>query len=195
MKHSTDRILTTHAGRLDGPRDLREMTFSFMAGRGPDLATVMARVQSGITETIRKQADAGIDIISDGELGKIGFGFAYYGRRLSPAWRRAKRIRAKSGWMGGNTGERVEFAEFYKDLNFEQFLPAERTICNGPIAYIGQQEVANDIALFKRALGGSRSASRGDIPVRAGAGLAGTLLPQRILLERRAVSCSRWPMP
>ncbi len=83
MKHSTDRILTTHAGRLDGPRDLREMTFSFMSGRGPDLGTVMARVQSGITETIRKQADAGIDIISDGELGKIGFGFAYYGRRLS----------------------------------------------------------------------------------------------------------------
>jgi 5-methyltetrahydropteroyltriglutamate--homocysteine methyltransferase len=151
VKHSTDRILTTHAGRLDGPRDLREMTFSFMSGRGPDLSTVMARVQSGITETIRKQADAGIDIISDGELGKIGFGFAYYGRRLSGLATR-KREPGETGWMGGNTGERVEFAEFYKDLNFEQFLPAERTICNGPIAYIGQQEVVNDIALFKRAL-------------------------------------------
>ena len=151
MKHSTDRILTTHAGRLDGPRDLREMTFGFMSGRGPDLATVMARVQSGITETIRKQADAGIDIISDGELGKIGFGYAYYGRRLSGLGTR-KVQPGETGWMGGQTGERVEFAEFYKDLNFEQFLPPERTICNGPIAYIGQQEVANDIALFKRAL-------------------------------------------
>ena len=151
MKHSTDRILTTHAGRLDGPRDLREMTFGFMSGRGPDLATVMARVQSGITETIRKQADAGIDIISDGELGKIGFGYAYYGRRLSGLGTR-KVQPGETGWMGGNTGERVEFAEFYKDLNFEQFLPPERTICNGPITYIGQQEVANDIALFKRAL-------------------------------------------
>ena len=151
VKHSTDRILTTHAGRLDGPRDLREMTFSFMDGRGPDLPTVMARVQSGITETIRKQADAGIDIISDGELGKIGFGFPYYGRRLSGLATR-KREPGETGWMGANTGERVEFAEFYKDLNFEQFLPPERTICNGPIAYIGQQEVANDIALFKRAL-------------------------------------------
>jgi 5-methyltetrahydropteroyltriglutamate--homocysteine methyltransferase len=151
VKHSTDRILTTHAGRLDGPRDLREMTFNFMAGRGPDLPTVMARVQSGITETIRKQADAGIDIISDGELGKIGFGYAYYGRRLSGLATR-KREPGETGWMGGNSGERVEFAEFYKDLNFEQFLPPERTICNGPIAYIGQQEVVNDIALFKRAL-------------------------------------------
>jgi len=151
MKHSTDRILTTHAGRLDGPRDLREMTFSFMSGRGPDLGAVMARVQSGITETIRKQADAGIDIISDGELGKIGFGFAYYGRRLSGLGTR-KVNPGETGWMGGNAGERVEFAEFYKDLNFEQFMPPERTICNGPIAYIGQQEVANDIALFKRSL-------------------------------------------
>jgi 5-methyltetrahydropteroyltriglutamate--homocysteine methyltransferase len=151
MKRSTDRILTTHAGRLDGPRDLREMTFRFMSGQGPDLETVMARVQSGITETIRRQADAGIDIISDGELGKIGFGFAYYGRRLSGLATR-KVQPGETGWMGGNTGERVEFAEFYKDLNFEQFLPPERVICNGPIAYIGQQEVANDIALFKRAL-------------------------------------------
>jgi 5-methyltetrahydropteroyltriglutamate--homocysteine methyltransferase len=151
MKHSTDRILTTHAGRLDGPRDLREMTFSFMSGRGPDLSTVMARVQSGITETIRKQADAGIDIISDGELGKIGFGFPYYGRRLSGLGTR-KVNPGETGWMGANTGERVEFAEFYKDLNFEQFLPPERTICNGPITYIGQQEVANDVALFKRSL-------------------------------------------
>jgi 5-methyltetrahydropteroyltriglutamate--homocysteine methyltransferase len=151
MKHSTDRILTTHAGRLDGPRDLREMTFSFMAGRGPDLATVMARVQSGITETICKQADAGIDIISDGELGKVGFGFAYYGRRLSGLAMR-KVNPGETGWMGANTGERAEFAEFYKDLNFEQFLTPDRVICNGPISYIGQQEVANDLAVFKAAL-------------------------------------------
>ncbi len=148
MKRSTNRILTTHAGRLDGPRDLREMTFGFMSGKGPDLATVMARVQSGITETIRKQADAGIDIISDGELGKIGFGFAYYGRRLSGlATRKVKP--GETGWMGGASGERMEFAEFYKDLNFEALLPPERAICNGPISYIGQQEVANDIALFQ----------------------------------------------
>ncbi len=115
VKHSTDRILTTHAGRLDGPRDLREMTFGFMSGRGPDLATVMARVQSGITETIRRQADAGIDIISDGELGKIGFGYPYYSRRLSGLGTR-KVNPGEIAWMGGNTGERAEFAEFYKDL-------------------------------------------------------------------------------
>ncbi|MGD0136887.1 MAG: cobalamin-independent methionine synthase II family protein [Bryobacteraceae bacterium] len=124
VKHSTDRILTTHAGRLDS---------------------------ASMTEVIRRQADAGIDIISDGELGKTGFGFAYYGRRLAGLGTR-KVQPGETGWMGGNTGERLEFAEFYKDLNFERLLPPERTICNGPISYIGQQEVANDIAHFKRAL-------------------------------------------
>jgi 5-methyltetrahydropteroyltriglutamate--homocysteine methyltransferase len=124
VKHSTDRILTTHAGRLEA---------------------------SSMSEVIHKQADAGIDIISDGELGKIGFGFAYYGRRLSGLATRAVKP-GESGWMGGNTGERVEFAEFYKSLNFEKLLPPEVTICNGPISYIGEQEVANDLAVFKNAL-------------------------------------------
>jgi 5-methyltetrahydropteroyltriglutamate--homocysteine methyltransferase len=154
MTRSTDRILTTHAGRLDGPRGLREMTFDFMAGRGPDLDTVMTRVESGIVETIHKQTEAGIDIISDGELGKIGFGRAYYAPRLSGLGTR-KLNPGETGWMGGQSGERKEFAEFYKDLNFEAFLPPERNICNGPINYIGQKQVANDIAMFQRALADS----------------------------------------
>lgn len=154
MKRSSDRILTTHAGRLDGPRELREMTWDFLSGKGPDLATVMKHVQAGMTETIRKEVECGIDIISDGELGKIGFGYAYYGKRLAGLG--ARKVQpGETGWMGGNTGERSEFAEFYKQLEFERLLPPERVICNGPISYIGQQEVANDIALFKRALADS----------------------------------------
>ena len=57
------------------------------------------------------------------------------------------------GWMGGHSGERAEFAEFYKELDFGgRFLGQEQVICNGPITYIGQKEVANDTALFKRSL-------------------------------------------
>ena len=36
-----------------------------------------------MVDVLPKQAEAGIDIVSDGELGKIGFGIGYYGRRLS----------------------------------------------------------------------------------------------------------------
>src|SRR6476661_10385371 len=84
MKRSTDRILTTHAGRLDGPPDYREMVKTLQSGASFDAASFAPRVRAGMVDVIRKQAGAGIDIISNGELGNIGFGgIAYYGRRLS----------------------------------------------------------------------------------------------------------------
>ena len=82
MKRSTNRILTTHAGRLDGPRELTEITRDIVSGRALDIQKLMPLIRSGIVDVARKQAAAGIDVISDGELGKIGFGgVAYYGRR------------------------------------------------------------------------------------------------------------------
>jgi 5-methyltetrahydropteroyltriglutamate--homocysteine methyltransferase len=151
MKRSTHRILTTHAGRLEGPRDLREMTTSVMSGQSPDWEGVMAHVRTAMTDVIRQQVQAGIDIISDGELGKIGFGVTYYGRRLSGLSTRPNKP-GETGWMGGQSGERREFAEFYKDLNFERFIPPERAICNGPITYIGQKESQRDLTMYKTAL-------------------------------------------
>jgi 5-methyltetrahydropteroyltriglutamate--homocysteine methyltransferase len=150
MKRSTHRILTTHAGRLDGPPDLRAATGELMSGRSSNLEALKPKIQAGMTEIVRGQAGAGIDVISDGELGKLGFGFAYYGKRLAGLGTR-KIKPGEAGWMGQGSGERAEFADFYKELGFMP--PAtERAICNGPISYIGQQEVNNDVNLFKAAL-------------------------------------------
>src|SRR5262245_2635987 len=151
MKRSSSRILTTHAGRLDGPPDVMQLTRELMGGRPLDLPALEPRVRSGIVHVIRKQADAGIDVISDGEMGKFGFGsVGYYGRRLSGLSTR-KLKPGESPYMALHTNERIEFAEFYKDL---QFLPApsERTICSGAVNYIGQQDVQRDLELFKSAL-------------------------------------------
>src|SRR5215471_18524241 len=155
MKRSTDRILTTHAGRLDGPPALRAATGQILTGRAPDPESLSPLVRSGIAEIVRRQAQAGIDVISDGELGKIGFGFGYYGKRLSGlATRKCKP--GESGWMGQGSGERAEFAEFYKELGF---MPPseERAVCNGPISYTGLEEVKNDIHMFKAALAESKA--------------------------------------
>ncbi|HTR36405.1 MAG TPA: cobalamin-independent methionine synthase II family protein [Bryobacteraceae bacterium] len=151
MKRSANRILTTHAGRLEGPRNLREITASVMSGQSSDWAGVMAQVREGMTDVIRRQAQAGIDIISDGELGKIGFGVAYYGRRLSGLGTRPNKP-GETGWMGGQSGERQEFAEFYQDLGFDRIFSSDRAICNGPIKYIGHKEVQHDLDLFKSTL-------------------------------------------
>ena len=153
MKRSTNRILTTHAGRLDGPPDLRQMTMAIQSGTSSDIEAIRPRVRTAIAEIVRKQSDCGIDIVSDGELGKIGFGMAYYGRRLTGL--STRKVQPGEGWMGHNTGERKEFAEFYHDLGFERFMPPERVVCTGPISYIGQQEVASDIAFYQAALADS----------------------------------------
>jgi 5-methyltetrahydropteroyltriglutamate--homocysteine methyltransferase len=108
-------------------------------------------VRSGILHVIRKQAEAGIDVISDGELGKFGFGStAYYARRLSGLSTRPLKP-GEAPYMALQTNERIEFAEFYRDL---QFLPAPstRTICSGAVKYIGQEDVRKDLEIFKSAL-------------------------------------------
>jgi 5-methyltetrahydropteroyltriglutamate--homocysteine methyltransferase len=103
---------------------------------------------AAIAYVLRHQADAGIDVVSDGELTKSGFGFPYYGRRLSGLGTREVQ-EGEPGWMSQHTGERIEFADFYDELAW--VTPAERVICSGPIAYIGQDEIAKDIALYRAA--------------------------------------------
>src|SRR6185436_18234577 len=106
---------------------------------------------SAIVDVIRKQATAGIDVISDGELGKIGFGgIGYYGRRLGGLATRPLKP-GEPAFMALQTGERLEFADFYKELPF-MATPTERAICAGPITYTGHDEVKNGLADFRSAL-------------------------------------------
>jgi 5-methyltetrahydropteroyltriglutamate--homocysteine methyltransferase len=149
MNRSTDRILTTHAGRLDGPPELRAMAESMRSGASFDAAALGLKLQSAIAWVLRRQAEAGVDIVSDGELGKLGFGLGYYGPRLTGLTAR-KVSPGEPAWMSLRTGERNEFADFYKDLNW--VTAPERVICSGPIAYIGQEIVRREIESFKSAL-------------------------------------------
>ncbi len=151
MKRSANRILTTHAGRLDGPAEYREMMTALMSGQSRDLETIRPVVHNGIVDVLREQAEAGVDVISDGELGKVGFGtVSYYGRRLSGLTTR-KLKPGEPAFMALETGERQEFAEFYKELPF-MATPTERTVCSGPIQYIGHHEVRQDLDSFRSAL-------------------------------------------
>jgi len=151
MKHSTNRILTTHAGRLDGPPEYRAMLMSMMSGKSPDVEAVEPLVHTGIVDVLRKQAEAGIDIVSDGELGKSGFGgIGYYGRRLSGLSTR-KLKPGEPAFMTLETGERLEFADFYKEMPF--FAATEtRAIVSGPIAFTGEAEVHKDLETIRAAL-------------------------------------------
>ncbi len=77
MQHSTDRILTTHPGRLPNPSNYAAVVQARNAG---DQATFDAEVKAGIGEMVRKQKESGIDIMSDGEFWKARDQKYYDGR-------------------------------------------------------------------------------------------------------------------
>jgi 5-methyltetrahydropteroyltriglutamate--homocysteine methyltransferase len=73
MKRSTDRILTTHTGSLPRPDDLIRTMFAKEEGVPVDPVALAARIRSAVVEVVGKQVQAGIDVVSDGELSKPSY--------------------------------------------------------------------------------------------------------------------------
>jgi 5-methyltetrahydropteroyltriglutamate--homocysteine methyltransferase len=73
MQRSTDRFLTTHTGSLPRPEDLIKTMYAKEEGVPVDLEALAARVRSAVAELVKKQADAGIDLINDGEMSKPSY--------------------------------------------------------------------------------------------------------------------------
>src|SRR3979409_106618 len=109
MKRSTDRILTTHVGSLPRPDDLRALIQKKQQGEAIDEAAFAARVKTAVDETVKQQAEAGIDIVADGEMGRIGF-IPYVNERLSGIEPSAS---AESANYWGQSREYRAFPEFY----------------------------------------------------------------------------------
>src|SRR6185312_1606263 len=76
LQHSTDRILTTHVGSMPRPADLLDMMKARLAGQPVDEQGYQDRVRSAVADCVRRQAETGIDILTDGEQSKPGF-FTY----------------------------------------------------------------------------------------------------------------------
>ena len=73
MRRSTERFLTTHTGSLPRPDDLVRTMFAREEGVPVDAAALAARIRSGVAEVVRRQAEAGVDVVSDGELSKPSY--------------------------------------------------------------------------------------------------------------------------
>src|SRR4029078_13198309 len=73
MKRSTERVLTTHPGSLPSPDDLIRMMYAKEEGVPVDPAALAVRGRSAGADVVRKQADAGIDLVNDGEMSKPSY--------------------------------------------------------------------------------------------------------------------------
>jgi 5-methyltetrahydropteroyltriglutamate--homocysteine methyltransferase len=143
MKHSTDRILTTHAGSLPRPADILALVERDGA-KAFDAAAAAAQLRNEVAGIVRKQAELGIDVIDDGEYGKPSF-VTYINERLG-GYEIDNDTRPRNHWATSREG--LSFPEFYG-----QTTPSRRVhmVCTGPITYKGHALLKRDIDNLKAA--------------------------------------------
>lgn len=73
VQRSLDRFLTTHTGSLPRPDDLIRMMYAKEEGVPVDPAALNARVRTAVAEVVKKQTDAGVDLVNDGEMSKPSY--------------------------------------------------------------------------------------------------------------------------
>jgi 5-methyltetrahydropteroyltriglutamate--homocysteine methyltransferase len=73
VKRSADRILTTHTGSLPRPPDLIKTMFAKEEGVPVDAAALAERVRTAVADVVSKQAQAGVDVVNDGEMSKPSY--------------------------------------------------------------------------------------------------------------------------
>ncbi len=150
MKRNADRILVTHVGSLPRPHDLLHLMKARLTGGPVDEAACRKRVAGAVAEIVKKQAECGIDIVSDGETSKAGF-FVYAKERLAGLQPRPDRK------YNLYPAERAAFPEYYdeyfkKAMTGGNIAPVVPLYASGPIRYIGQEELERDLANLRKAV-------------------------------------------
>ena len=143
MKRSTERILTTHTGSLPRPDDLTAMLEALDTGAPPEPAAFDARVRRAVDDVVREQVSAGVDVVNDGEQGKVGYS-TYVRHRLT-------------GFGGRSVlTPRSDWADFPKAAaRAERRSTVARPTCNGPIEWQDRTAVEKDTANLTAAVAGT----------------------------------------
>ena len=146
LKLSTDRILTTHVGSLPRPDDLLALLEAEERGHGHDAAALRARARSAVADSVARQVEAGIDIVSDGEMSKIAYTF-YVRHRLDGIGAGGPDADPGTGATPGR--DMLEHPDFHDRLTAwqGQWIRAfERPFCVGPVAYADRGPLERDLA-------------------------------------------------
>jgi 5-methyltetrahydropteroyltriglutamate--homocysteine methyltransferase len=157
MKRSTNKIRTTHTGSLPRPPELFDAMRAMAAGQAPDAKAYEAALTRNVGDIVRKQVEAGIDTVTDGECSKPSFQ-NYIAERLEGFEARmpAGGLPVPTGPMGIGGRDALMFPDFYRNvLENNPFLHTIRVaprVCVGPIRYVGQAKLQRDIRNLKAAM-------------------------------------------
>src|SRR5438128_3213632 len=144
MKRSTERILSTHVGSLARPEALIPILRSMERGQPYDRETYTKLVRDAVTDVVRKQVEAGVDIVTDGEQGKASF-FGYVVERFD-GFARKPAPTGQAGNPRGTSREYRDFPEYYawseRIAEWAGGRGSDRNkygidVCTGPVSYKG----------------------------------------------------------
>jgi 5-methyltetrahydropteroyltriglutamate--homocysteine methyltransferase len=146
VKRSTDRILTTHVGSLPRPQEVVDLLFAQDRDEPVDAGHFEESMKRAVNDALGKQAEAGIDIASDGEMSKISYA-TYIRHRLT-------------GFEGDSprpTPQDLDDFPDYRDRLVKAGHSAtyRRPVCRGPIAVRDLEPLHRDIARMQHALSGA----------------------------------------
>jgi 5-methyltetrahydropteroyltriglutamate--homocysteine methyltransferase len=142
MKHSSDRILTTHVGSLPRSQAVTDVVFARENEDATEPPEAASTLTQAVVDVVRRQKEAGVDIVSDGEMSKISY---------------ATYIRDRISGFDGDTPREpgldlIEFPRILKKLaDSGATAKYRRPRCVGPITTKSLAPLGADIANLQQA--------------------------------------------
>jgi 5-methyltetrahydropteroyltriglutamate--homocysteine methyltransferase len=147
---SEGRILTTHVGSLPRPQEVVDQVFAEDRGDPVDYVVYERVIAAAVRERVRDQVAAGVDLVSDGEMSKVGYA-TYIRHRLS-GFELGDVPRATPADLDAYPRFRGRLAQSGATARYL------RPICRGPIAYVHREPLERDLRAFAAALDGAGAA-------------------------------------
>ena len=151
MKRSEDRILTTHVGSLVRPPELLQAAAA-AKDKSQGQQAYLDAVRRATADVVKRQVDAGVDIVNDGEYGKSSWA-NYVLARLTGFEASTDKL-FEAVWLGR---DRFRFREFMQKEFPRGAAGIPGHVCVGPIKYRGQDELRRNIADLQAALASSNA--------------------------------------
>jgi 5-methyltetrahydropteroyltriglutamate--homocysteine methyltransferase len=146
IEESRRRIVTTGVGSLPRRHSLSDLLLARLTKQSYDPNALARETTAAVAEVVDKQLSIGVDIVSDGEQSKTSFQH-YIADRLTGL----QPIEPAPGER--RTRENTAYPSYYKD-GAHSGSQREKLACTGPIRYVGQKQLAEDVANFNAALKG-----------------------------------------
>ena len=143
MKRSETRILTTHTGSLPRSAELQELLRSRLEPKAGEVEEFNNGVEDGVSDVVAKQVAIGVDVINDGEQGRVQY--ATYVKDRLTGFDGVQMIRAIPRI------DMLDFPEFAAQSGVSSSTSIPWPACTGPISWKDKDAVHRDIQRLKDA--------------------------------------------